>query len=72
MPSSSAAARDISDALSSQHRGRAMFIGAVILLVFTVTQTIQFAQFTRTSDEAKAQAMPIDVMNAHSSPHDDR
>jgi len=54
--------RAITGSLSSQRRGRALFVGAVILLIFAVTQTIQFAQFTRTSDEAKAQSMPIDIV----------
>jgi len=52
----------ITDSLSSQRRGRTLFIGAVILLVVAVAQTIQFAQFTRTSDEAKAQSMPMDIV----------
>jgi len=58
----SGTARDITDALSSQRLGRALFIGAVVLLIFAVAQTIQFAQFTRTSDEAKAVSMPIDIV----------
>ena len=69
MSSSHGAARDITDTLSSQRRGRTLFIGAVVLLVFAVVQTIQFAQFTRTSDEAKAQSLPLDVSEQRTS-HD--